>query len=240
MRNLFIVFLIGICANNSFAYYQTKQGRWLSRDPINEKGFITATKHKSQITKRQSLQMQTPWGSDSVVGENQQTVLHKASKSSPNLYCYVLNSPLDLYDPFGLKVQICIRPVDRKFPPPSWWLIVHAFLKTDKCGNWGYFPKDGPNKKVPKEGGVVPEPYPNGSSGQIPKCKTVDCPCLDEQKLCDAISKSKSSGSWDGDDWKRVRHNCAHWTDMILKGQGCKDMEEHFPGYWLPSPNPKY
>lgn len=238
-RMVLIALVAGNLANNSFAYYQSQQGRWLSRDPIKEEGFI-ASKAKNQPVKLSPIPTQSSWGSDSVIDSKQETVFSQANDSSPNLYCYVLNSPVDLYDPFGLEVQICIRPVDRNFPPPSWWLVVHAFFKTDTCGNWGYFPEDGPNVKVPEEGGVVPEPYPDGSSGQTPRCKTVDCPCLDEKKLCEAINESKTSGLWDGSDWKRVRHNCAHWTDMILKGQGCKNMEEHFPDYKLPSPNPRY
>ena len=66
------------------------------------------------------------------------------------------------------------------------------------------------------------------------------CPCLDEAKFCQKIEESKSSGSWDGEDWSRIFHNCAHWTDMILKSQGCKGVESHFPGYWLPPAWPRY
>ena len=84
MRNIFIVLLIGSFANNSFAYYQAKQGRWLSRDPINEKGFIAATKNKEPPLKRQQLEVQSSWGSDSVIDAKEETVFNQASKSCPN------------------------------------------------------------------------------------------------------------------------------------------------------------
>ena len=121
-------------------------------------------------------------------------------------------------------------------------MFVHAFFKTDKCGNKGYFPSETtvPNPDVPDEGGVVDEPHPEGTGGETSRCVKVDCPCLDEAKFCQKIEESKSSGSWDGEDWGRIFHNCAHWTDMILKSQGCKGVESHFPGYWLPPAWPRY
>ncbi len=57
-----------------------------------------------------------------------------------------------------------------------------------------------------------------------------------------AVSNTVADPSlpWDGEDWSRIFHNCAHWTDMILKSQGCKGVESHFPGYRLPPAWPRY
>lgn len=38
MRTLLITLIVTIFTSNSFAYYQAQQGRWMSRDPIGERG----------------------------------------------------------------------------------------------------------------------------------------------------------------------------------------------------------
>lgn len=38
MRKMIIAIAVFILSTNAFGYYQAKQGRWLSRDPIGEKG----------------------------------------------------------------------------------------------------------------------------------------------------------------------------------------------------------
>lgn len=238
-RILMLLFLFGaLQLSNAFAHYHPEQGRWLSRDPVNEHGFKSGAQKESNNIGNLLEKQQREWGTDDI---NKEDMLYKM-RNEHNLYNFVFNSPIDFFDALGLEVQICIRPVDRRFPPPSWWLIVHSFIKTDKCGNWGYFPDTArvPNPNVPEVGGVVPEPNPEGTAGQASRCKTVDCPCLDEDKLCEKIAKSKTSGQWDGTDWNRIFHNCAHWTDMILKSQKCKGMEAHFPNYRLPPARPRY
>ncbi len=40
MRMLLYVHFILLCASNCFAYYQTQQGRWVSRDPFGEQGGV--------------------------------------------------------------------------------------------------------------------------------------------------------------------------------------------------------
>lgn len=43
MRKLLAILFVAALTNNSFAYYQAQQGRWISRDPIGEKGGINLT-----------------------------------------------------------------------------------------------------------------------------------------------------------------------------------------------------
>lgn len=38
MKKFLITLIIAVNASNSFAYYQAQQGRWMSRDPIDDKG----------------------------------------------------------------------------------------------------------------------------------------------------------------------------------------------------------
>jgi hypothetical protein len=64
MRTLLTALIITICANNSFAYYQAQQGRWISRDPIRETGGINiyGFVDNSPPNKIDHLG-QTPWSS---------------------------------------------------------------------------------------------------------------------------------------------------------------------------------
>jgi hypothetical protein len=39
-RILMVVLIAGILSGNALAYYQAEQGRWLNRDPIEEKGGV--------------------------------------------------------------------------------------------------------------------------------------------------------------------------------------------------------
>lgn len=45
MRKLLATLFVAFLTNNSFAYYQAQQGRWLSRDPIVERGGINLYVH---------------------------------------------------------------------------------------------------------------------------------------------------------------------------------------------------
>jgi len=38
MRKLLFTLIVAVCTSNSFAYYQAQQGRWMSRDPLQERG----------------------------------------------------------------------------------------------------------------------------------------------------------------------------------------------------------
>ena len=227
----------------NYRHFEPVTGRWISRDPIDERGFL---EEQRVLTGKLTLAHESSnWAVDIPIHEMNDSIFRRKLKAAKNGmfandYLFVKNGTASgLCDQLGLQVFVCIRPVDRK---PVTWMFVHAFFKTDKCGNKGYFPSETtvPNPDVPDEGGVVDEPHPEGTGGETSRCVKVDCPCLDEAKFCQKIEESKSSGSWDGEDWGRIFHNCAHWTDMILKSQGCKGVESHFPGYWLPPAWPRY
>ena len=227
----------------NYRHYESMTGRWMSRDPIEERGFLEEQRGRTRTLA--PIHESSIWSTDVSQREIYDSILRgklKAIKNGvvANEYLFVKNRATSGFcDLLGLHVYVCIRPVDRK---PVTWIFVHAFFKTDKCGNKGYFPAEAtvPNPDVPDEGGVVTEPHPEGTGGKKSRCVKVNCPCLDEAKFCQKIEESKSSGSWDGEDWSRIFHNCAHWTDMILKSQGCKGVESHFPGYWLPPAWPRY
>ena len=227
----------------NYRHYESMTGRWMSRDPIEERGFLEEQRGRTRTIA--PIHESSIWSTDVSQREIYDSILRgklKAIKNGvvANEYLFVKNRATSGFcDLLGLHVYVCIRPVDRK---PVTWIFVHAFFKTDKCGNKGYFPAEAtvPNPDVPDEGGVVTEPHPEGTGGKKSRCVKVNCPCLDEAKFCQKIEESKSSGSWDGEDWSRIFHNCAHWTDMILKSQGCKGVESHFPRYWLPPAWPRY
>ena len=232
-----------VTAYYNYRHYEPVMGRWLSRDPIEERGFLEEQRGRTRTLA--PIHESSIWSTDVSQREIYDSILRgklKAIKNGvvANEYLFVKNRATSGFcDLLGLHVYVCIRPVDRK---PVTWIFVHAFFKTDKCGNKGYFPAEAtvPNPDVPDEGGVVTEPHPEGTGGKKSRCVKVNCPCIDEAKFCQKIEESRSSGSWDGEDWSRIFHNCAHWTDMILKSQGCKGVESHFPGYWLPPAWPRY
>ena len=230
----------------NYRHYEPVMGRWMQRDPVGELGFRLVQESLMKETVLNGTVASSNWDADDwtihmsaniVLKEVWQRIKNRGSDA--NDCWYAKNRPSNNYDYLGLKVRVCIRPVDRK--PVTWW-FVHAFIETDLCGKKGYFPSEEkvPNPDVDDKGGVVPEPHPEGTGSEISRCVDVDCHCLDEAKLCEKNKKSESDGSWDGDDWGRIFHNCAHWVDMILKGQECKGLEEHFPGYNLPPAWPRY
>lgn len=84
MRKLLIALIITVLTSNSFAYYQAQKGRWLSRDPIHEKGNVASKYEQPKIL-----------------------------RPPANLYLYCANNPVIYYDKNGLA-YFALRPLDGK------------------------------------------------------------------------------------------------------------------------------
>jgi hypothetical protein len=96
---LFALFmsLVFLATNNASAYYCPATGRWLSRDPMGEPGFETlraadVVPEVGQIASTASLPPSRLANRDPIV-----------EKKTPNLYGFVNNSPVDLFDIQGLN-----------------------------------------------------------------------------------------------------------------------------------------
>lgn len=84
MKRLTIALTVTILATNAFAWYQAEQGRWLSRDPIHEKGSVAYRHEKPKLL-----------------------------RPPVNLYMYCANNPIIYYDKNGLA-YFALRPLGGK------------------------------------------------------------------------------------------------------------------------------
>ena len=88
MKRLVVTLTIAVLTNNVSAWYQPKQGRWLSRDPLGDGSF------RRQYTEGMSVQEKRFF----------------ASRALMPAYLYVANNPVSLFDPLGLDfVNKCTK-----------------------------------------------------------------------------------------------------------------------------------
>jgi RHS repeat-associated protein len=122
-----------------------------------------------------------------------------------NIYRYVANNPVVHVDPTGEAVQVCL------------WFGFHAFIKSDRCGNWGF----GPDLVAWWENfpWILPVPGVVASHPDLPYTGCVDVPGMQsgpaaecrERKLCLAMSRSAASPP----DYT-VTYNCVTWVADML------------------------
>ena len=224
--------------------YSPTSGRWLSRDPVEENGFEAVRqvgtplhsedkgKMPSALARRPELDRARLGYLMSHVSITQSIQGGRSSRFSPmaqgelNIVqqcAFELNSPVINEDRFGLKVRVCIRPINAPILRNT-WAMVHCFIKTDQCGNRNY------NNK-----GVGPEPNPAGVGKENTKCVELEYPCLEERKLCNDISASKTEPEWAEAKYNFFFHNCRHWVNTIIAKNNCKKISKYFPGYILPA-----
>lgn len=86
-----------LTAQTAFAYYNPSTGRWLSRDPIGEPGFqaLQMAKGNYQVGPVPVAQQSSRWVSRDPIGE----------KGGLNLYGFVRNQPVSLFDVLGLECK---------------------------------------------------------------------------------------------------------------------------------------
>lgn len=92
MKRLLIAAIAVFTTINSFAYYNPNQGRWLSRDPIQEHSFQKQNEHLAKVAIAQRKQQA------SVKEEN----ASQAHFSCLDEYSFVGNSPMNSTDLLGL------------------------------------------------------------------------------------------------------------------------------------------
>lgn len=90
MKRMMIGLLFATLATNALAYYNPGQGRWLSRDPIDEPGFTVASTGKQPATE--------------AVSDEELFTGRRANPrpNEANLYGFVLNDPQNRVDALGL------------------------------------------------------------------------------------------------------------------------------------------
>jgi hypothetical protein len=91
---LFFVLFIG----NVHAYYMPEQGRWLNRDPLEERGHMTV----SQVAEQQAIGKIPVRNLADKIFQPIQLVSQSSLKKNLNLYSFVNNRPINAYDPLGL------------------------------------------------------------------------------------------------------------------------------------------
>ena len=125
-----------------------------------------------------------------------------------NLYSYVGNDPVNLGDPRGSKVSLCMSP----FADPKWWqgpffwaiahrLPLHYWIRTDKVEFGLSNPPGTPNTFGTP---VVRWPHTGKRGYCIPQ------PRVDEQCVNRAFSPMKSLGTWG------ASNNCQTYAELIL------------------------
>jgi RHS repeat-associated protein len=155
-----------------YRYLHSKLGRWLSRDPIGEKGGL-------------------------------------------NLYEFVHNNPISLFDPDGRRVQICCREVNDS-PTANCLAKIcgkrHCFLKTDtKTAGMG--------PANPPKGGGLPS-CPCGTDTAITDqsketgASCYDIPDADETCVNNELVIGKSLGKWG------PNNNCNTFAGQVVKKCG--------------------
>ena len=91
-KSIIAALFVLLTAQMASAYYCPSAGRWLSRDPIGEPGFqaLQATTKAPQVGNVPSSQP-ARWLNRDPIGE----------KGGKNLYCFVINNPINLVDKDG-------------------------------------------------------------------------------------------------------------------------------------------
>lgn len=114
---LFVVLSIGLFASNqAWAFYNPQTGRWLSRDPLNEPGFLVLSQQTSPPgLNNRILNRNTPTASCSSCRKSQgqgsrasdRTKCQPQGKCQDQLYVFVANNPISTWDYLGLDQPGC-------------------------------------------------------------------------------------------------------------------------------------
>ncbi len=117
---LFVSLTIGLLTSNQArAFYNPQTGRWLSRDPLNEPGFLVLSQQASPVgLNNRILNRDTPTTSCSSCRKCQaqstaargQDNCQGQGKCQGNLYVFVDNNPITKWDYLGLDNPGCDQP----------------------------------------------------------------------------------------------------------------------------------
>jgi hypothetical protein len=203
------LFVTVLAAQSVFAYYNPATGSWLSRDPIGEPGFqlVQGAHPLSQVVHVRVAQQSSRW-----INRNP-----LSGRRDGNLYGFVYNNPITLYDPLGLKVQICCRDINVN--PTANCLAKmcgkrHCWLKTD-TKQAGMGPADnGPLPSSPCCGtktAIVDESKETGAT-------CYDIPKADEDCVNNELAIGKPLGDWG------ANNNCNTFAGQVIKKCGGRNV----------------
>lgn len=114
IANIILFLALLLASQSALAFYDPSTGRWLSRDPIGERGF--------QVLQRVKVASHT--SNSSVSGR----WINRDSESNENRYLFVGNNPVTQIDALGLKIWVCTRPT-----LISGYILNHAYFWNDQA-----------------------------------------------------------------------------------------------------------
>jgi hypothetical protein len=211
--SLLSALILSSCAVQALAYYHPDQGRWLSRDPIAERG---------------GRNLYTFVG-NSPIGRTD--VLGKFGRNDPPSSITKGCCDGKVYDesthcccsgkikerapkPTGLK-RCCLRIPD--FP----WL--HCFIEWPG-GSAGLYPEEG---SFPEGDVMSPDPYATDTKKQCTDIEKSECDCdFSALKACVAdVASRQATGAWDPPHYVFPFFDCRHYpgylADGCCKAVGC-------------------
>ena len=129
-KSIIVVLFVLVTAQIASAYYCPSTGRWLSRDPIGERGFQTLqAATQAPITATSSRWINRDLGSIEekpakaepamaflnalgiVKSKPSRAASFDANQNTVNLYIFVGNDPILAVDSFGLFPNACLQPL---------------------------------------------------------------------------------------------------------------------------------
>jgi len=195
---------------SGYRYYSPELGRWGSRDPIAETASVyNGARNGIRERGRFGEAMErVPAGvllemirllavppdvlGQDLGGKESTDLLAEVVdiQEHEHLYRGIANNPLQAIDPLGAAVKICN-------------FLGHQWIKTDRCGSWGFFP-------------VSPLPFTAGQvvpDGGYPfeLCITLSEDKCYEEHVCTAIAISKAAPP----NYNLFWFNCQTWVQSI-------------------------
>lgn len=111
IANIFLFLAVLLASQSALAFYDPSTGRWLSRDPLGERGFqaLQRATYSHTVTATAPPASGTHWiARNPVVSDVQRRTKIIAGA---NLYSFVKNIPTGRIDPFGLSDCSCAPPL---------------------------------------------------------------------------------------------------------------------------------
>jgi hypothetical protein len=185
--------LLALISTHALAMYHPDEGRWISRDPVEEQGSVAL---------------------------RPRDLPEDARVLPANAYLFARNSPVQSTDYIGLAVQVCCRDV--KLGECLWDLLAkvagkkHCWLKTDtKAVGCGPAEPGKPLTGCPCGEKMALTDHTKDISDPTAKCYTIsNC---DEAAVNAMLPIGDSQGEWS------AHNHCNSFVEGVLKSAKCKN-----------------